>query len=493
MKLTVVTQAPSKVTAELAVAVIDPETTLFTVDQPELSNVLQAAQRNFREERQKREIFHTFPPQSPIKHLLIFSTTLSKNYNIWENIKIFAAKSLGYATGYNLNRVAFFLSSKDGAPFVGKVVEGFLLGGYRFDKYKKDKPKDSNISVSIVVRPEERAASEERLKRYTVVSEEANRCRDIVNEPGGALYPESLARAAKRVASESRLKCTVLNEKQLAKQGYQGLIAVGKGSVHAPRMIILRYEPPRKSRHHLALVGKGITFDTGGISLKPPDGMYTMKGDMAGGAAVVYAMAAIGRLKPSVRVTGIVPTAENFPGSWAQRPGDIFIAKNGKSVMVDNTDAEGRLVLSDGLARAGEEGATHVVDIATLTGSVVRALGEAVAGIMGTDRDLVQAVIRSGENHGEVFWELPLVEEYKQSLKTPYADLNNVGGKLAGAITAGLFLREFVPKDLPWAHLDIAGPFLLEKSWKFYGEGSTGFGLKTMVDLCRRFDEYFPN
>jgi leucyl aminopeptidase len=493
MKLTVVTQPPSRVRAQLAVAVLDPDTTLCTVDQPELDRVLQEARRNFQEERQKREIFHTFPPQSPIEHLLIFSTTLSKSYNIWENVKIFAAKSLDYARSYHLGRIAFFLSSEEGAPFVGKVVEGFLLGGYRFDKYKKEKPKDTDISVSIVVRPEDRSASEERLKRYTVVSEEANRCRDIVNEPGGVVYPDVLAQAAKRVASQSRLKIHVLNEKQLARQGYQGLIAVGKGSVRPPRMIILRYEPHRKSRHHLALVGKGITFDTGGISLKPPEGMFTMKGDMAGGAAVIYAMAAIGGLKPALRVTGIVPAAENFPGSWAQRPGDIFIAKNGKSVMVDNTDAEGRLVLSDGLARAGEEGATHVVDIATLTGAVVRALGESVAGIMGTNRDLVQAVIRSGENHGEVFWELPLVEEYKESLKTPYADINNVGGKNAGAITAGLFLREFVPKGLPWAHLDIAGPFLLEKSWKFYGEGATAFGLKTMVDLSLRFDEYFPS
>jgi leucyl aminopeptidase len=256
-------------------------------------------------------------------------------------------------------------------------------------------------------------------------------------------------------------------------------------------MIILRYEPRQKSRHHVALVGKGITFDTGGISLKPPEGMFTMKGDMAGGAAVIYAMAAIGQLKPSVRVTGIVPAAENFPGQWAQRPGDIFIAKNGKSVMVDNTDAEGRLVLTDGLARAGEEGATHIVDIATLTGSVVRALGEAVAGVMGNDGQMVQAVIRSGKNHGEMYWELPLIEEYKETLKTPYADLNNVGGKFAGTITAALFLREFVPEKASWAHLDIAGPFLLEKSWKYYGEGATGFGLKTMVELCRRFDEYF--
>jgi len=490
MKLTVVTQPPSRVKADLAVAVLDPDKTLCKVDQPELRRVLQAAQRAFKEERQKRELFHSFPGQSPIKNLLVFSTTLSKNYNLQENLKIFAAKSLGYAKGYGLDRLAFLLSAADGSPLVGKVVEGYLLGGYRFDKYKQKKTKDE-ITVSIIVRPEDHATAAEELRRYTVVSEEANRCRDVVNEPGAVIYPETLARLAKRVASQSKLKCTVLNEKQLERQGYRGLIAVGQGSIRPPRMIILRYEPRQKSKHHVALVGKGITFDTGGISLKPPEGMFTMKGDMAGGAAVIYAMAAIGRLKPSVRVTGIVPAAENFPGPWAQRPGDIFIAKNGKSVMVDNTDAEGRLVLTDGLARAGEEGATHIIDIATLTGAVVRALGESVAGVMGNDRDLIQAVIRSGERQGEMFWELPMVEEYKETLKTPYADLNNIGGKTAGTITAALFLREFVPEETPWAHLDIAGPFLLEKNWKYYGEGATGFGLKMMIDLCQRFEDYF--
>jgi leucyl aminopeptidase len=191
-----------------------------------------------------------------------------------------------------------------------------------------------------------------------------------------------------------------------------------------------------------------------------------------------------------VKVVGILCCAENMPDAHAQRPGDIFVAKNGKSVMVDNTDAEGRLVLTDGLARAGEEGATHVVDIATLTGAVVRALGPSVAGVMGTDRDLVQRVIRSGENHGEPFWELPLVEEYRDSLKTPFADLNNIAaGGLAGAITAGLFLREFVPQGVAWAHLDIAGPMFKDKEWKYYDAGAIGFGVKTLVDLCERFRE----
>jgi leucyl aminopeptidase len=218
--------------------------------------------------------------------------------------------------------------------------------------------------------------------------------------------------------------------------------------------------------------------------------MWEMKGDMAGAAAVLYGMRAIGKLAPDVKVVGILCCAENMPDANAQRPGDIFTAKNGKSVMVDNTDAEGRLVLSDGLIRAGEEGATHIVDIATLTGAIVRALGPSVAGIMGTDRELVRRLIRSGENHGEVFWELPLVEEYREALKTPYADLNNIAaGGVAGAITAALFLREFVPEKAAWAHLDIAGPMFKDKDWKYYEPGALAFGLKTLVDFCERFHE----
>jgi len=199
-------------------------------------------------------------------------------------------------------------------------------------------------------------------------------------------------------------------------------------------------------------------------------------------------MRALGKIRPDVKVIGVLCCAENMPDANANRPGDIFVAKNGKSVMVDNTDAEGRLVLTDGLARAGEEGATHVVDIATLTGAVVRALGPSVAGVLGTDAGLVKRVIRSGEHHGEPFWELPLVEEYKESLKTPFADLNNIAaGGLAGAITAGLFLREFVPPGAAWAHLDIAGPMFKEKEWKYFDAGAIGFGVKTLVDLCERF------
>lgn len=499
MKISLSTQPLSRLRADLAVAVVSPDTSLFEEDDSVLGQALRHAREGFRRETYHRELFRTFGEKEPVKSLLVFSTSLSKAFDLAENVKIFAARSLGYASDYGLSKIVFLLNHANGADHVGSAVEGYVLGGYRFDKYKKDKGKNKSKivpAVTIVCRGEDRANAERAVTRFHLVSDEVNRARDLVNEPGDKVYPATLAALARRIAKQGRLGVTVVSGRDLEKQGYRGLIAVGKGSIYPPCLIVVRYRPSRKageseSTPHLALVGKGITFDTGGISIKPSEGMWSMKGDMSGGAAVLHAMATIARLKPRVAVTGIVAAAENFPGPKAQRPGDIFIAKNGKSVMVDNTDAEGRLVLTDALARAGEEKATHIVDAATLTGACVRALGTSVAGIMGNDAKLVHAVIESGKRQGELYWELPLVEEYRELLKTPYADINNIGGKFAGAITAGLFLREFVPEGASWVHLDIAGPFILEKPWKYYPEGATGFALKTFVDLAERFEEYF--
>jgi len=387
------------------------------------------------------------------------------------------------------------MNSVAAAPLVGKVAEGAILGAYTFDRYKQDKDEflQKDAQVTILVHPDHSADAEARKARYAWVSENVNRARDLINEPGNVCTPEYIADRAAEVAKEVGLEIEILDPAGLKARGYQGCLRVGAGSAHPPRMVILRHVPRKGSKETIALVGKGITFDTGGISLKPGDHMWEMKGDMAGAAAVLYAMRALGRIAPDVKVVGILCCAENFPDANAQRPGDIWTAKNGKSVVVDNTDAEGRLVLTDGLHRAGEEGATHIVDIATLTGACVRALGPSVAGVLGTDRELIRRVIRSGENHGEAFWELPLVEEYREGLKSPYADINNIAaGGLAGAITASLFLREFVPKGAAWAHLDIAGPMFKEKDWKYYEAGALGFGLKTLVDLSERFHDPVP-
>jgi leucyl aminopeptidase len=440
--------------------------------------------------RIKKEYFTSLDTKSAIKNLLIYTTAHNPAQNTWENLKIFVARSVRVARDLGLSRATIMLNTHDAAPLIGKAVEGAILGSYSFDKYKKEKADFSSMRVDLLALKDHDQQNRHYLERYTLVSDVFNEARDMVNEPGAVVTPEYMAEAGRKIAREADLELKVWDEKHLKKEGFTGLIQVGKGSAHPPRMIRLSYRP-RKAKKHIAFVGKGITFDTGGVSLKPADKMWEMKGDMAGGAAVLYAMKAIGKLKPNVAITGIVTAAENFPDSNAQRPGDIFYAKNGKSIMVDNTDAEGRLVLTDGLHLAGEEKATHILDIATLTGAVVRALGVSIAGVMGNSPDLIQAVIRSGQNHGESFWELPLPEEYKELLKTPCADINNVGGAIAGALTAGLFLQEFVPEGAAWAHLDIAGPFIREKDWKYYEAGATGFGAKTLIDLAERFHEYF--
>ncbi len=480
----------SRSSFDLLAVVLDEGTTLHAVDDALVASHVERAAAGFRDKQLKREYYATLPDGAPARALVVYWSPQIKSFNLWENVKTFTARALRLARDYHMPQVGIVLNGGDSAPLVGKAVEGATLGSYVFDRYRQEKDDffSREASLTILAHPDHQADAEARRARYLWVSENVNRARDLINEPGAAVTPEVIAQTAFDVAREVELEVEVLDPAALKAKGYQGILHVGAGSPHPGRMVVLRHIPRKSSKETIALVGKGITFDSGGISIKPSDKMWEMKGDMAGAAAVLYAMRALGKIRPDVKVLGVLCCAENLPDANAQRPGDIFVAKNGKSVMVDNTDAEGRLVLTDGLARAGEEGATHVVDIATLTGAVVRALGPSVAGVMGTDAALVKRVIRSGENHGEPFWELPLVEEYKDSLKTPYADLNNIAaGGLAGAITAGLFLREFVPSGAAWAHLDIAGPMFKEKEWKYFDAGAIGFGVKTLVDLCERF------
>jgi leucyl aminopeptidase len=488
MKIQLTYERPAQINTDLLVVILDKEFVFHDLGGAPLDETVRRIARDFQDKRLKTDYFTSLDGRGPARNLAVYSTGLSPSYNVWENLKIFVAKAVRLAKDHGLSRVSVLLNTSAALPFIGKAIEGAIVGSYTFDRYKKEKNVDS-VQVDIVGLKTHDQQNRHYVSRYTLVSDAINEARDMINEPGSVATPEYLADAARDIAKQSDLDLKIWDEKKLQREGFNGLIQVGRGSSYPPRLIRLAYRS-RKAKKHLALVGKGITFDTGGISIKPADKMFEMKGDMSGGAAVLYAMKAIGKLKPEVNVTGIVPTAENFPDANAQRPGDIFYAKNGKSIMVDNTDAEGRLILTDGLFLAGEEKATHILDIATLTGACVRALGLSIAGVMGNDRSLIQAVIQSGRNQGEEFWELPLPEEYKELLKTPYADLNNIGGPVAGALTAGLFLQEFVPENTAWAHLDIAGPFIREKEWKYYEAGAIGFGLKTLVDIAERFNEY---
>jgi leucyl aminopeptidase len=492
MNVTLSVTPLSKTPVDLLAVILDEDKTLHEIDDPAVNAHVQRAAAGFRDKTFKREYFATLEEGASTRSLVVYWSPQLKSWNLWENVKTLTARALRVARDYSLPRVGVLVNSKDAAPFVGKVVEGALLGSYTFDRYRQEKDDffRKEASLTLYVHKDHEADAEARKSRYLWVSENVNRARDFINEPGAVVTPEVLAREATDIAGEVDLEVEILDPTALEARGYQGIVRVGAGSQHPGRMIVMRLVPRKPSKETVAIVGKGVTFDTGGISLKPGNMMWEMKGDMAGAAATLFAMRALGKLRPQLKVVGILCCAENMPDAKAQRPGDIFVAKNGKSIMVDNTDAEGRLVLSDGLFRAGEEGATHILDIATLTGAVLKALGPSVAGIMGNDQELIRRVILSGANHGEAFWELPLVEEYKDSLKTPFADVNNIAaGGLAGAITAGLFLREFVPEKTSWAHLDIAGPMFRDKDWKYYETGAIGFGVKTLVDFCERFRE----
>jgi len=409
-----------------------------------------------------------------------------------EKIRILAARALDAAVERRAAELVIPLDGPAGATAAPLAAEGLALRAYRFNKYKsEDGPPRKDPAVTLVVAPSQAVAVRRQVERALARVDSVNHARDLINEPGSVVTPAVVEARAREVAQAEGLKIKVLDAKQLEEQGYQGLLTVGRGGNVPPRMIVLSYEPqtraslaPGAAPTHLGLLGKGVTFDTGGISIKPASKMWEMKGDMSGAAAVLFAMETIAREAPPVRVTAVIVTAQNYVDNTSTLPGDIFRARNGKTVHVDNTDAEGRLILSDGLWRMGEEKVTHLVDIATLTGACVRALGTSISGVFGNDA-FADEIAQVAAAQGEPCWRLPLVEEYMEWLKSDVADINNISeGGLAGATTAALFLREFVPEGVHWAHLDIAGTFLAEKSWKYYRPGATGVMVRSMVALA---------
>jgi leucyl aminopeptidase len=313
--------------------------------------------------------------------------------------------------------------------------------------------------------------------------------RDLVNEPGGSLTAPVFADAIEAIAAKSKLRFKVLDEAAIARAGYNGLLAVNKGSDNPPRWVELTYQPAgaKATTTTVALVGKGITFDSGGLSIKPSDGMIGMKGDMGGAAAIVGALSAAKDLGVKVRVRAFIPITDNMLGGDAQRVGDVITYKNGTTVEVLNTDAEGRLILADGLLAASKEKPAAIVDLATLTGAQVVALGGRVAAVLGNHDAWVEQVRQAGDASGEPIWPLPLYAAYRRDLDSTIADMKNVGTRAAGTITAALFLKEFVPDAQPWAHLDIAGPAWADKNDAEISAGGTGFGVRALLELLRTF------
>ncbi|WP_298563866.1 leucyl aminopeptidase [Streptomyces luteogriseus] len=389
------------------------------------------------------------------------------------------------------SKKAAFALPLDDAADAGAIGEGALLGAYSFDAYKdngKDpKAKNGKAPLAEIVllggKPRDKAYKAA-VERAVAVSEELNRSRDLVNTPPNDLNPESFAAIAQAAAKEHGIKIQVLDEKALTKGGYGGILGVGSGSAATPRLVKLSYTSS-KAKKHLAFVGKGITYDSGGISLKPAGHNETMKCDMAGAASVFAAVVAAARLGLEVNVTGWLALAENMPSGSATRPGDVLRMYSGKTVEVLNTDAEGRLVLADALWAASQEKPDAIVDVATLTGAMVLALGNRTYGIMGNDDAFRAALCEAAEEVGEPAWPMPLPEHLRKGMDSATADIANMGERMGGGLVAGLFLREFVGEGITWAHLDIAGPAFNEGGpFGYTPKGGTGTAVRTLVRLA---------
>ena len=381
-------------------------------------------------------------------------------------------------------------ANPDSEMVVSTAVEGALVGLFEPDKYRTVEREQRQIEKLVVAfAGADEAAMSRGTERGRIVGEAVNFTRDLANEPGAYMTPSHMAERAREIASEFGLSLDVLDEARMEQEGMGSLLSVSRGSDEPAKLIVLKYTPAEligsSDQELLAFVGKGVTFDSGGISLKPGENMELMKYDMTGGATVMGAMQAIAQLKPPIPVLGIAPCTENLPSGKATKPGDVVRAMTGKTIEVINTDAEGRLILADAIAYAKKLGATRVVDLATLTGAVSVALGDVHAAVLGTDQALIDEIIAAGKEVGERFWQLPLDAEYSKQIKSDIADIKNVGGRKAGTITAAAFLKEFA-EGLSWAHLDIAGTAWAEDAKPYRAKGPTGIAVRTLVNIVER-------
>jgi leucyl aminopeptidase len=379
----------------------------------------------------------------------------------------------------------------DASASAQAMAEGTALGLYTFNQYRTnrtDEPDNELATLEIVEQDQARlSALQDGLAKGVLLSEAVEIARGLVNEPANVVNPVRMAEVATDVAKAAGLAISVLGREDMIQHQMGAMLAVTQGSANEPRLIVMEYQgDPEHPDNNLALVGKGITFDSGGISIKSASGMWEMKGDMSGGASVIGAMHAIAALKPKLNVFGVVPAVENMPSGTAQRPGDIIRAMNGKTIEVDNTDAEGRLVLADAICYIKQiKGAKRVVDIATLTGAIVVALGHITTGVFGTSQAMVDAVLRASESSGEKMWQMPMFDEYKRQNRSDYADVKNTGGRPAGSISAAFFISEFT-EGVDWVHLDIAGTFMAERTQGHQVKGATGVPTRTLIALVEQ-------
>jgi leucyl aminopeptidase len=376
----------------------------------------------------------------------------------------------------------------DRAQAVQAEAEGALLGLYTFRIYQQSENSNHNQGIAhikLLVEEEHKVQAESAIHKAQILAEATNLTRNLINEPPNVLTPSELANRASAMAQAVGLQCEIWDKAKIAESGMGGLIGVSQGSAQPPRFVILRYRGAPDSAKGMALVGKGITFDTGGISIKPAQDMDVMKSDMGGAAAVIGAMQAIAKLRPPINVTALIPTCENMPSATAYRPGDILCLMNGKTIEIVNTDAEGRLILADALSYAAREGLSPIIDLATLTGGIVIALGTILTGLFCNDERLTNEIVAAGRVAGEKHWPMPLDDEYNEQIKSDIADIKQTGGREASSVTAAKILQHFVA-DAKWAHLDIAGTSYLESKKPYQEKGATGVGVRTLAELVLR-------
>jgi leucyl aminopeptidase len=425
------------------------------------------------------------------ERLLLVGAGKKDKFNAGDLRKI-AGAGLRFLKSRGVKQVAFLAREGSATTAAAEAVaEGLLLGDFEGDKYKTNKKNNNGpVESALLAGWEPNNDVAQAVQRGIIIGESQNFTRELANEPSNKMTPTVLADRAAEMAREEGLACEILDEKRIAELKMGALLSVAQGSVEPPRLIAITYTPGQVAPGGpvLGYVGKAVTFDTGGISIKPANDMDKMKFDMSGGAAMIGAMRALARLKPSVKVIAIVPATENMPGGRAQKPGDIQIAMSGKSIEVLNTDAEGRLILADGITYARKLGCTHLVDAATLTGAIVVALAGVNSGVFGTDQAFTDRLLASARAAGEKMWPMPMDDEYREMVKGTMADIQNISNsKGGGSITGAMFIREFVD-DIPWVHLDIAGTAWYDDAKPWMAKGATGVAVRTLVDLAMNFN-----
>ncbi len=499
IKTTISLSTPAELETEAIVAVVldhsnspvgdkdkKPELKVATTDQAvnaAASDLLASGELNGRSF--ETNLLHR-PSGLKAKRLLVVSGGSAKKFSSYE-LRRLAGAAARTLKARGIRTFAFVAPA--GIPAeeaVRAIVEGAFVGNFDPDYYRSDR-KDQKIDALTIVASGDKKALERTANEAQIIGESQNFTRDLVNEPSNRMTPTILADRAKTMCAEVGLKCEVYGADKIKEMKMGAFWSVAQGSDEPPALIVMKYEPAgAPEKPVIGLVGKGITFDTGGISIKPADGMEKMKYDMAGGATMIGAMRAIALLKPKVKVIGIVCATENMPSGKAQKPGDVQIAMSGKSIEIINTDAEGRLVLADGLHYAKQLGCTHLVDAATLTGAVVVALGFSNAGIFANDDEMYNRLHNANIKAGEKMWRLPLDDEYKEQIRSGIADIMNSGGRWGGAVTAAMFLKEFA-EDTPWIHLDIAGTAWMEDQKPWIAKGPSGIALRSLVEFVKGF------